>query len=176
MENPDWNEEEEDVIVLDDDMDIEEDWLEDSTCAREEDWKEEDEDWFILEDFIAEVFTDWLVWLKPKDSVDSSWKVASCLDSCWMELDWFASEKLMLPPFCYLVKNIGISIEYTSCACQQMWALLMLKYGEKVSSHTGGGWFDYLHFEFPRGSLLDGSIKTHRHHLDAANQILSSDL
>ena len=34
----------------------------------------------------------------------------------------------------------------------------------------------YLHFEFPRGSLLDGSIKTHRHHLDASHQILSSDL
>ena len=131
MVNPDWNEEEEDVedvIVLDDDIVIEEDLLEDSTCALEEDWKEEDEDWFIVEeDFIAEVLTELLVWVKPQDSVDSSWKVARCLDSWLMELDWFASEKLMLPPFCYLVKNIGISIESVSCACQEMWALLSIK-------------------------------------------------
>ena len=109
--NPDWNEEEEEeeVIVLDDDIDIEEDWLEDSTCALEEDWKEEDEDWFIVEeDFMDEVLTELLVWLKPEDSVDSSWKVASCRDSCLMELDWFASEKLMLPPFCYLVKILEL--------------------------------------------------------------------
>ena len=133
MVNPDWNEEEEDVIVLDDDMDIEEDWLEDSTFALEEDWKEEDEDWFIVEeDFIDEVLTDLLVWLKPQDSDDSSWKVASCLDSWWMELDWLASEKLMLPPFCCLVKNIGISIEYIMRVPSDVSFIIVKKCGENL--------------------------------------------
>ena len=113
-------------------MDIEEDWLEDSTFALEEDWKEEDEDWFIVEeDFIDEVLTDLLVWLKPQDSDDSSWKVASCLDSWWMELDWLASEKLMLPPFCCLVKILELVLS-TSCACHQMWASLLLKNAGKI--------------------------------------------
>ena len=85
----------------------------------------------------------------------------------------------MLPPFCYLVRNIGISIEYTSYIMRisldlsfsngKIWRTSFF-----LSHRLGLG--SYLHFEFPRGSLLDGSIKTHGHHLDATNQILSSDL
>ena len=51
---------EEDVIVLEDDIDMAEDWL--------EDWKE-DEDCFIVEE---DCMDDFCAWLKPKDSVDSS--------------------------------------------------------------------------------------------------------
>ena len=66
---------EEDVIVLEDDIDIAEDWL--------EDWKEEEEDCFIVEE---DCMDDFCICLNPEDSVDSSWKVASCLDCCCIEL------------------------------------------------------------------------------------------
>ena len=108
-ENPDLNEEEETVladvtedIVWDDDIDIlllDEDWKDEEDCDTWLDCIEEKEDFM-------ESTEDWnafcCIWFAPKDSADSSWKLESCLDSFWIEVDslCWALEKLMLPLFC----------------------------------------------------------------------------